>query len=135
MSTQNNNTNEAKSSIIIHIKASLEYLENGQLMLNKGEPGKAGEMLWGSVAQALEALAESRNIKLSNHRSLRWFVTEISRETNNKNISNAFYQAEALHSNFHSVNMTVNDIAVNLESIKNLVSILFSLIPKELTKQ
>jgi len=128
-------TNEAKESIRKHVQASLEYMENGQLMLNKQEAGKASELLWGGVAQALEALAESRNIRLSNHRSLRWFVAGLSRDTGDKSINDIFYQAEALHGNFHSVDMTAQDVATNVNAIRDLVSKLLSMIPPELVNQ
>jgi len=127
--------NEVKDSVRKHIRASLEYMENGQLMLKKQEVGKASELLWGGVAQALEALAESRNIRLSNHRSLRWFVAELSRDTGDKSINNIFYQAEALHGNFHSVDMTAQDVATNVNAIRDLVSKLLSMIPPELVNQ
>ena len=127
--------NEARDSIRKHVLASLEYMANGQLMLNKREAGKASELLWGGVSQALEALAESRNIRLSNHRSLRYFVSELSRETGDRSINDAFYQAEALHSNFHSVDMTAQDVATNVDAIRDLVSKVLSMIPHELTNQ
>jgi len=92
-------------------------------------------LLWGGVSQALEALAESRNRRLANHRSLRWFVAELSRETGNRSINDAFYQAEALHSNFHSVEMSVENVAANVDSIRDLVSNVLSLIPIELVNQ
>ena len=128
-------SDEARDSIRRHVLASLEYMENGQLMLNKQEAGKASELLWGGVSQALEALAESRNRRLANHRSLRWFVAELSRETGNRSINDAFYQAEALHSNFHSVEMSVENVAANVDSIRDLVSNVLSLIPIELVNQ
>jgi hypothetical protein len=127
--------NEVKDSIRKHVQASLEYMENGQLMLRKQEAGKASELLWGGVSQALEALAESRNIRLSNHRSLRYFVSELSRETGDRSINDAFYQAEALHSNFHSVDMSVEDVVTNVDAIRDLVSKLLSMIPPELVNQ
>jgi len=128
-------TNEARDSIRKHVLASLEYMGNGQLMLNKHEAGKASELLWGGVSQALEALAESRNRRLSNHRSMRHFVSELSRETGDRSINDAFYQAEALHSNFHSVDMTAKDVATNVDAIRDLVSKLLSMIPPELVNQ
>lgn len=128
-------SNEARDSIRKHVLASLEYMENGQLMLNKQEAGKASELLWGGVSQALEALAESRNIRLANHRSLRYFVSGLSRETGDRSINDAFYQAEALHSNFHSVDMSVEDVATNVDAIRDLVSKLLLMIPPELVNQ
>jgi hypothetical protein len=128
-------SNEARDSIRKHVLASLEYMGNAQIMLNKQEAGKASEMLWGSVSQALEAVAESRNMRLKEHRSLRYFVAELSRETGDKSINNGFYQAEALHNNFHSVDMDVQSVATNVDSIRDLISKLLSMIPPELTNQ
>ena len=129
-------TNETRDSIRKHVLASLEYIGNAQLMLNKREAGKASELLWGSVSQALEALAESRNIqRLKSHRSLRWFVAELSKETGDRSINGVFYQAQALHDNFHSVDMTVQDVATNVAAIRDLVSKLLSMIPPELINQ
>ena len=124
-------SNEASDSIRKHVLASLQYMENGQLMLNKQQAGKAGELLWGGVSQALEALAETRNMRLANHRSLRYFVGELSREMGDRSISDAFYQAEALHSNFHSVDLSVENVAANVDAIRELVSKLLSMIPPE----
>jgi len=128
-------SNEASDSIRKHVLASLEYMENGQLMLNKQEAGKASELLWGGVSQAVEALAESRNIRLANHRSLRHFVSDVSRETGDRSINDAFYQAEALHSNFHSVDMSVENVVANVDAIRALVSKVLSMIPAELINQ
>ena len=126
---------EASDSIRKHVLACLEYMQNGQLMLNKQEAGKASELLWGGVSQALEALAESRNMRLANHKSLRYFVSELSRETGDRSINNAFYQAQGLHSNFHSVDMSVENVAANVDAIRELVSKVLSMIPVELVNK
>lgn len=128
-------SNEASDSIRKHVLACLGYMENGQIMLNKKEAGKAGELLWGGVSQALEALAESRNIRLANHRSLRYFVGELSRGTGDRDINDAFYQAELLHSNFHSVDMSVEDVAANVDAVRDLVSKILSMVPAELVNK
>ena len=125
-------TNEARDSIRKHVLAALEYMSNGQLMLNNREAGKASELLWGGVAQAFEALAESRNIRLSRHRSLRWFAGEVSRETGDRSINGIFYQAQALHDNFYSVDMTAQNVATNVDAIRELVSKILSMVPSEL---
>ncbi len=125
--------NEARDSVRKHVMACLEYMANGQLMLDKREAGKASELLWGGVS--LEALAESRNIRLRSHRSLRHFVSQLSRETGDRSINDLFYQAEGLHSNFHAVDMTVEDVASNVDAIRDLVSKVLSMIPPELTNQ
>ncbi len=135
LNTQNQLNQEAKALVQKHVQASLVYLENAQIMLRQKEAGKASELLWGSVALAIQAIADSKNIPLKNHRSLTWFVATITRELADKTINKAYYQAEALQSNFHTVDLTVEDVASNLDAIKNLVSKLLLLIPRELMPQ
>lgn len=116
-----------------YVFASRHYLENALLMLNNQEAAKASELLWGSVAQALQAVAASRNIRLSNHRSLSWFVSSLARELNDRALLDGFWRAQALHSNFHEVDLTVEDVAGVVDHIRTAVSKLLALIPSELT--
>lgn len=110
-------------------------MENALLTLNSGEPGKAGELLWGSMAEALQAVAASRGIPLKNHRSLHWFVGALGKELNDRSIIEAFYEAEDLHSNFHEVELSTEDVALLVQPIREAVNKLFGLIPKELIEE
>jgi hypothetical protein len=128
---------EAREITRKYVLASLHYMENALIMLNKQEAGKASELLWGSMAEALQAVAVSRNknIRLKNHRSLRWFTAELSKELGDKSIVAAFYQAEHLHSNFHEVELTAQEVSMVLEPIRDTVKKLLDLIPKELVNE
>jgi len=126
---------QAQENVRKHVRASLQYLENALAMLNKGEAAKAGELLWGSVAQALEAVAVSRDLSLANHRSLRWFASNLARELNDRTLANGYWQAEALHSNFHAVDLTAEDVSELVEPIRTTVAKLLALIPPELVQE
>lgn len=126
---------EARENVEKHVFASLHYLENALVMLNDQEAAKASEFLWGGVAQALHAVAASRNVHLSNHRSLRWFVSTLARELNDRTLLDGFRQAEALHSNFHEVDLAVEDVAVVADPIRESVSRLLALVPSELIRE
>ena len=126
---------EARHAIRKYVIASLHYMENALLMLNNRDSGKASELLWGSMAEALQAVAASRGIRLANHRSLRWFIASLSKELSDKSIVGAFYQAENLHSNFHEVELTPEDVAMVVEPIRTTVARLLDLIPKELVNE
>lgn len=114
------------------MRASLHYMENALLTLRSHDPGKASELLWGSVAEALQAVAASRGKRLTNHRSLHWFVGVLSKELGDEGMVTAFYSAEALHSNFHEVEYSTEDVARAVQPIRKLVARLLDLIPKEL---
>ena len=126
---------DAREAARKYVLAALHYLDNALELLNKKEPAKAGELLWGSVAQALQAVAASRNKRLSNHRSLRWFASQLARELGDKTLLDGFRRAEYLHSNFHEVDLTVEDVAIDVDSIQAVVSRLLSLVPLELVRE
>ncbi len=127
-------TTESRDKVVKYRDASRHYLENALVMLEKGEASKAGELLWGSVAQALQAVAAVRGTRLANHRSLRWFASNVAKELGDRSISNGFWQAEALHSNFHEVELTPEEVASTVDSITEAASRLLALIPEELVE-
>jgi hypothetical protein len=127
---------EAQERVRSYVTASLHYMENALLMVSQGDAGKASELLWGSVAEAVQALATSRGKQLTNHRSLHWFIGVLSKELNDRSIAEAFYLAENLHQKgFHEVELDIRDVALVLESIRKLVEKLLDLIPKELINE
>lgn len=125
---------EASEEVRRYVVASLHYLENALLTLNSQDVGKASELFWGSVAEAVHAVAASRGVRLRNHRSLRWFVSTLSRELGDRTIMDGFTHAEYLHTNFHQVELSQEDVAVVVEPIRTTVSRLLSLVPKELVQ-
>lgn len=123
---------EAQEKVRNYVTASLHYLENALLMVSQGDAGKASELLWGSVAEAVQALATSHDKQLSSHRSLHWFIGYLSRELNDQSIAEAFYIAENLHhKGFHEVELDIRDVALVVEPIRKLVTKLLDLVPKE----
>jgi hypothetical protein len=127
---------EAQEKVRNYATASLHYIENALLMIRQGETEKASELLWGSVAEALQALAISRGVKpLKNHKSLRWFVGVISRELDDSDIAKTFHAAENLHhKGFHEVELELRDVALLVEPIRKMVKRLLDSIPKELLR-
>lgn len=135
MAQRSSTTEQWRDVVRKHVLASRQYLGNGLEMLAKGETAKAGELLWGSVAQAVQALAVSRDKSIKTHRGLSLFVYGVAKEIEDRSIAEGFSQAERLHSNFHEVDMTEEDVAVLVESIRGTVVKLLSLIPKELMEE
>jgi hypothetical protein len=114
------------------VTISNQYLENALLSLQQGEAGKASELLWGSIAEALQAVAASRSMHLKNHRSLRHFASQLAKEIGDQSINGGFARAERLHSNFHEVELEPEDVAAEVDPIREAVSKLLKLIPDEL---
>ena len=110
-------------------------MENALVFLQKGEAGKAGEFLWGSVAEALQAVATSRGMHLANHRSLRYFAGVIAKELGDAALAQGFSDADRLHSNFYEVELELADVAAVLEPIRTTVAKLLALIPPEALRE
>lgn len=124
-------TTQAQESLKRYVSNSLHYLENALLLLQKGEAGKAGELLWGSVAEALQAVAAYQGKHLANHRSLRYFAAALAKELDDPTITDGFQRAEFLHGNFYEVDLEVRDVALAVEPIRNTVKKLLSITPEE----
>ncbi len=115
-----------------HAVHSKQYIENALLALQNREAGKAGELLWGSVAQALEAVATYKNRTIQSHRDLKNFAILLSRDLDDEALINDFIVAESLHHNFYDVQQEPSDIEILIPTIRELVTKLFNLIPSQI---
>jgi hypothetical protein len=114
-----------------YLEHARQYLENGLVALQLGEAGKAGELLWGSVAEAAHALAFTKNIPLPSHRQLHNFVLRIAEELDDKSIAEDLLLAESLHHNYYEVQLEPRDVEVVVPRVRALVTKLFEQIPPE----
>ena len=118
-----------------YVSHSREYLENALLALQNGEAGKAGELLWGSVAEAVHAVAAYRNRQIRSHRELKSFAIQLARDLGDQNIESDFILAESLHHNFYEVQQEPSDIAIVVPAVQQLVFKLLGLMPPEANTQ
>lgn len=123
-------TNNIKS-IQRYIEHANQYLDNGLIALQRGEAGKAGELLWGGVAEAVHALAATKNVPLPSHRQLHNFVLQISEELGDESVAQDFLLAESLHHNYYEVQLEPKDVGVVVPRIRVLVNKLFEQIPPQ----
>lgn len=109
-------------------KQSLHYLENAFAALEDGESEKAGEFLWGSMAQALKAVAASKGIELRRHWDITDYARGLAKELEDKALSDAYGHANYLHSNFYEAGLRTEDVYVYAEDIRKAVGKLLGLI-------
>lgn len=114
-----------------HATAADVYLQNALAFLERREAGKAGELLWGGIAEALHAVAAWRNTPVKNHKGLRQLVGAIAKETRDGDIAVGFSVAERLHGNFYEVELEPEDIAASVAPILLAVRKILGLIPPE----
>ena len=113
---------DAMLAVQNHAVHSKQYIENALLALQNGEAGKAGELLWGSVAQALEAVANYKNLTIQSHRKLKNFAIQLSRELDDEVLKNDFVVAESLHHKIYAIQQEPSDIEILVPTIQELVT-------------
>lgn len=122
---------EAKERTKKYKTQSVHYFENALKFIAAGDAEKASEFLWGSMAQALKAVAGSRDIWLRSHKDVRHYAMELARTLRDDNIRHAFDYAQSLHSNFYESGLLLEDVAIAAEDVKKVVAQLLNFIPAE----
>ncbi len=119
----------------LYMRQSLLYLNNALEEINKQNYEKAGEFLWGSVAEALKALQMARKgLRVKRHREFWDIARELSREYADESIYVIFREANSLHSNFYEASLKEEDVKISFERVRILVGKLFDITRSELTK-
>lgn len=107
---------------------SIHYLENASSFIEAGDAEKAGEFLWGSMAEALKAVAAVRGKQLERHWEIGEYAKELAKELWDKTLYEAFGHASYLHSNFYEAGLRLEDVSIYAEDIRKAVGKLLSLI-------
>ncbi|MEN3048347.1 MAG: PaREP1 family protein [Candidatus Caldarchaeales archaeon] len=85
-----------------YLRRSEELEKQAGELLRSNEVAKASEMLWGSVATAVLALATTKGVKLASHGKMKDFVKQLALEARDEEILRTFEEvAEQLHANFY----------------------------------
>ena len=124
---------DARKRVDNYARQSRRYLKNAFKSIEAGDSDKAGEFLWGSMAEALKALALSNGIPLRSHRQIWDYAKTITKEIEDKSIYDAFVHANFLHSNFYECELEMSEVRRLADDIRIAVEKLLELIPKEET--
>ena len=119
---------EAARNHVFHCR---QYMENALEALQKDEPGKAGEMLWGSITQAVHAVDAWRGPVIYDHRSLMNFSNNVSREIDDPTFPISVAAAGSLHHNFYVPVRTMEDVELLIPGIQRAISQALELLPEE----
>jgi Archaeal PaREP1/PaREP8 family len=86
-----------------YVQNSSRYYENSQALLEKKELSKAGELLWGAIAEAAKALHMIvKGAPLSSHRDLGKYLENLSLQYPKKGLKKEHVAAaHQLHINFY----------------------------------
>jgi len=110
---------------------SIHYFENALSSIQAGDAEKAGEFLWGSMAQALKAVAASEGKELKAHEEIRKYAAELAKKHNDMSIWDVYGIANSLHGNFYEAGLCLEEVQTHAERIRTTVVKLFGLIHEE----
>ena len=111
-----------------YLDQSLEYFENTPNAFEDGNPEKAGEFLWGSVATALKAVVMAKKgTEIRSHSQFWEIAQELTRETGDVSINESHKEANSLRSNFYDSRLSLDDVKNSSKKIAELVKKLIGL--------
>ena len=114
-----------------HVFHCRQYMDNALEALEKNEPGKAGEMLWGSITQAVHAVDAWRGPVIDDHRRLMNFAYSLETETGDPSFRFVLRSASSLHHNFYVPVDTREEVELLLPGIQRAISQVLALLPEE----
>ena len=106
---------------------SKRYFDNAIRLIEAGEAEKAGELLWGSLSQAIKAVAASNSRELRTHDDIRAYTLELTRKMEDEGIWYAFITAQFLHSRFYETGLNIEDVKLGAETIRRILDRLRSI--------
>ena len=121
---------DTKANVEKYARQSLTYLRNASKFVDAGDSEKASEFLWGSMAQAIKAVAAAKGVTFRKHRLLWEYAETLANELEDKSIYDSFLHAYSLHSNFYESDLELKDVRRIAEDVKVAVGKLLSRIPK-----
>jgi hypothetical protein len=90
----------------------MQYYANSQLLINQNELAKAGELLWGAIAEATKALhLIVKDEPISSHREIRMYLNSILIQEADKGRVKKQHVSAAhqLHINFYETDLFQHD--------------------------
>lgn len=108
---------------------SIHYFENALVSMEAGDAEKASEFLWGSLAEAVKAVAASKGKELRHHREIGDYARLLAKETGDEIIAEAYRGANDLHINYYEAGLSLEEVYTYVDRIRTVVGKLLELIP------
>ena len=129
-------TRSPQEKIEMYIVNASHYYENSQETLKKKEFGKAGELLWGAIAETVKALfLHDAGKPINSHEAIRDFLKKISTVYNKEILEKWRRSADNLHVNFYETFLDENTFLEYYENGEQLYAFLDSKLMKSRKKK
>ena len=93
-----------------YAEQSVTYVLNGGKAFAEKEYEKAGEFLWGGMAEALKAHAAKNGRLLKRHDQIISYARELSKMLKDPDLYDAFRKVQGLHSNFYEADVDAAEV-------------------------
>ena len=129
--------NSPQERIEMYLVNAEHYYKNSQETLKKKEFGKAGELLWGAIAESIKALYMIETGKpMNSHNQIRDFLLRLSTLYNNEVLNKWGRSANNLHVNFYETYLDNNTFLEYYDDGVQLLALIQSkLIKKKKSKK
>jgi len=118
-----------REKITKYISLSKIYIRNADLMIKKREYNKAGEMLWGAIAELLKGIGIIHDYPIRTHKELIKIAKYIALNKNDKELDEAIVNhGQALHANFYEDFLDIEVFKKYRESVLEAYNKLFKII-------
>ena len=107
------------------------YWKQANELLQKEEWTKASELAWGSVVEAVNALAEFQGRKLTSHGQTKNYIRGIAQSLQDERINELFKKAETFHANFYHEFLDETDVKEILPYIQEFLEKIGTLLPPQ----
>lgn len=94
-------TESVEEKISKYVSNAAHYYDNSKETLEKKELGKAGELMWGAIAETAKALSLKDGQPIRTHEQIRTFLSKLSTIYNKKVLDKWKKSADYLHVNFY----------------------------------
>jgi hypothetical protein len=94
-----------KSRAQRYAEQSVVYVLNAGKAFEEKEYEKAGEFLWGGMAEALKAHAATNHREIKRHWDIGEYATELSKTMRDPGLYDTFFKVQSLHSNFYEADL------------------------------
>ena len=94
-----------KSRAERYAEQSFAYVMNAGKAFGEKEYEKAGEFLWGAMADALKAHAAANHREIKRHWDIGDYAIELSKKMPYPELYDIFFKVQSLHSNFYEADL------------------------------
>ncbi len=102
------------------------YLSDAENLILREDYAQASEKFWGAFAEMVKNVASRRGLLTRSHLGIEEIVDVLQKEFKNFNLTEAYFAANSLHSNFYEEELTPEQVKKAASIVKDAINMLGS---------